>query len=89
MQEKFRGGEIKNALKKAKNNKNGGCGNIRAGLLKYGHRELDDMIANILNSIVCIRVCPREIKRGILIPLQNHAKTKGLKNTVCLSLSCL
>ena len=71
------GSEVGNALKKMKNNKSGGCDNIKAELLKYGDPVLHGEIAKIINNTLNNGTCPKEIRLGILIPLQKPGKTRG------------
>lgn len=62
--------EVRNALRKMKNNKSGGYDNIKAELLKYGDPVLHEEVAEIINNTINNGICPKEIRQGILIPLQ-------------------
>ena len=60
-----------------KNNKSGGCDNIKAELLKYGDPVLHGEIAKIINNTINNGTCPNEIRLGTLIPLQKPGKSRG------------
>ena len=60
-----------------KNNKSAGIDNVVAEQLKYGPREITQGITDLLNSIAKTGNHPKEVKKGILIPLPKPGKKKG------------
>ena len=66
--------EVENAIKKLKDNKAAGSDNLTAEQLKF---EPSLIIADILNTAAETGEHPREIKSGLLNPLQKPGKKKG------------
>ena len=73
----FTADEVTKAIKSLKNNKSPGGDNIRAEQLKYGGDETPQEIAKILNEMARTGEHPKEIKEGILTPLQKPGKARG------------
>ena len=69
--------EISKAAKSLKNNKSAGKDNLQPELIKYAPHEIHSEIANILNEAARTGIHPKEIKEGILIPLQKPGKPQG------------
>ena len=68
---------VKAAITSLKNNKSPGSDNIKAEQLKYAPDSIHRHIVNIFNETAKTGVFPRELKEGILIPLQKPGKEKG------------
>jgi hypothetical protein len=77
MSRPFTSGEISKAVKALKSNKSPGSDNITAEQLKFGPDILNEIIADMFNTIAKTGQCPEEIKHGILVPLQKPGKEKG------------
>ena len=60
-----------------KNGKSVGSDNIKAEQLKYGPEEVAHTICELLNHMARTGEHPREIKHGILAPLQKPGKKCG------------
>ena len=69
--------EIEKAVKSLKNNKCPGIDEISSEQIKYGPRELHEEITSILNQIAETGNTLKEIKTGVLIPLQKPGKKIG------------
>ncbi len=69
--------EVQKAIRSLKNNKSAGIDNIRAEQLKYGGKTVPAQITNIINHIARTGEYPKEIKQGILTPLQKPGKKSG------------
>ena len=59
-----------------KNNKSAGCDLLRAEHLKYAPDLLYEEIAELLNNVVETGDFPKELKIGLLVPLQKPGKKK-------------
>ena len=77
MRTPFTDTEVKKAINKLKNGKSVGIDNIKAEQLKYGPHEVAHTIAEIINDMAKTGEYPREIKHGILTPLQKPGKKSG------------
>ena len=77
MNKPFMAEEIKLASKKLKNDKSPGIDKIRAEQIKYGPDKINNIIADILNETAESGNGPRELKSGILRPLQKPLKKRG------------
>ena len=73
----FNPNEIKKAINKLKNGKSAGCDNIKAEQLKYGPDLVAETITEIINHMAETGEHPKEIKHGILTPLQKPGKKCG------------
>ena len=69
--------EVEKAVKALKNNKSAGADEIKAEQLKYGPTSVYDSIADIFNTLATTGECPKEVKEGLLLPLQKPGKAKG------------
>ena len=69
--------EVRNAIKKLKNNKSPGNDGIIVELLKYSPEKIFEIIAEIYNQTACTGEYPKEITQGILHAIQKPGKTKG------------
>ena len=69
--------EVKEAVKKLKNNKSPGCDNIPAELIKNSPEIVHNQIAEILNEAAKTGNKPKEINLGQLIPIPKPNKPKG------------
>ena len=76
LEEPFTTDEVKIAIKKLKNNKSPGEDEIRAEQLKNCDDKTIEEITEILNRISKGET-PKEIKEGLLAPLQKPGKVKG------------
>ena len=90
MQKSFSEEEVRRAVNSLKNNKSAGIDDIHAEHLKNGPSIVLSKIAEILNLIAETGEYPKEIKTGILVPLQKPGKRKGppanLRPVILLSL---
>ena len=77
MKDPFTSEEIGKAIRSLKNNKSAGIDDITAEQLKYGPKELNQGIADILNSTAKTGIHPKELKDGVLIPIPKPNKKKG------------
>ncbi len=77
MRIRFTQDEVGKAIKSLKNNKSAGIDDVVAEQLKYGPQEINQGIADLLNSIAKTGKHPKEVKEGILIPLPKPGKKKG------------
>jgi hypothetical protein len=68
--------EVKKAISSLKNNKSAGCDKLRAEHLKFAPDEINEHIANLLNNVAETGEYPKEIKTGLLTPLQKTGKRK-------------
>ncbi len=73
----FTGDEVQKAIKSLKNNKSPRIDEIVAEQLKYGPKEINQGIADLMNEIARTGRHPMEVKEGILIPLPKPGKKKG------------
>ena len=69
--------EVEKAIKKLKNNKAAGIDNLAAEQLKYGPSMITKIIAYILNTTAETGEHPKEIRTGLLNPLQKPGKKRG------------
>lgn len=69
--------EVKQAIKTLKNNKSAGADEMKAEQLKYGGKIIPQKIAEILNETAKTGKHPKELKEGILTPLQKPGKKAG------------
>ena len=69
--------EVENAINKLKNDKSPGTDNITPEQLKCAPKIVHKHIADIFNNMAETGTYPKEIKQGILIPLQKPGKEKG------------
>ena len=76
LQNPFTVEEVKKAIKSLKNNKSAGCDLLRAEHLKYAPDLLYEEIAELLNNVVETGDFPKELKIGLLVPLQKPGKKK-------------
>ena len=77
MQKSFSEEEVRRAVNSLKNNTSAGIDDIHAEHLKNGPSIVLSKIAEILNLIAETGEYPKEIKTGILVPLQKPGKRKG------------
>ena len=77
LQNPFTVEEVKKEIKSLKNNKSAGCDLLRAEHLKYAPDLLYEEIAELLNNVVETGEFPKELKIGLLVPLQKPGKKKG------------
>ena len=77
MEEPFTPDEIRKAINKLKNGKSPGCDNIKSEQLRYGPEIVEETICDILNHTAETGEHPKEIKYGILTPLQKPNKKQG------------
>jgi len=68
--------EVIAAIKSLKNNKSPGCDNLKAENLKYAPSTCI-CITKILNNIAETGIYPKELKQGLLVPLQKPGKPRG------------
>ena len=73
----FNTDEVKQAIKKLKNNKSPGSDGITAEQLKHAPNIVSEKIADIFNNLAETGNYPDEIKLGILVPLLKPGKPKG------------
>ena len=69
--------EIQKAVKSLKNNKSAGCDFLRSEHLKNAPEIIHEHIAHLLNNVAETGEFPKEIKLGLLTPLQKPGKPKG------------
>ena len=69
--------EVSKAINKLKNGKSVGRDKIKAEQLKYGPEEVATTICELINQMAKTGEHPREIKLGILTPLQKPGKKCG------------
>ena len=69
--------EIQKAIKSLKNNKSAGCDLLRSEHLKNAPEIIHEHIADLLNNVAETGEFPKEIKLGLLTPLQKPGKPKG------------
>ena len=69
--------DVKTAIKKLKNNKTAGSDNLAAEQLKYGPSIVATLISDILNTAAETGEHPKEIRCGLLNPLQKPGKERG------------
>ncbi len=69
--------EIKNAVKKLKNNKSPGIDEICAEMIKYSPEIVYKQIAEVYNQMAKTGDVPEEIIEGILVPLPKPGKSRG------------
>ena len=65
--------EVKKAIKSLKNNTSTGCDLLRAEHLKYA----PELLAELLNNVVETGEFPKELKIGLLVPLQNQERKRN------------
>ena len=73
----FTATDIEKAVKKLKDNKSAGIDQLRPEQLKKGPSNVYDEIAKIFNIMAETGEHPKEIKTGVLVPLQKPGKAKG------------
>ena len=78
--------EIKSAIKNLKNNKSPGIDKLTAEQLKHGPDKIATIIDDILNSTAEQGIGPKELKRGILRPLQKWSTQIGQARLVWLGM---
>ena len=76
----FTGEEIEKAVKKLKNNRSPGIDNINAELIKYGPKELTNLIAKVYNATAETGEYAEEIKIGVLNPIPKPKKKGPVAN---------
>ena len=69
--------EIEKAIKSLKNNKSPGIDDLKAELIKHAPKIVYEEIAEILNITAKSGVFPKELRTGILTPLQKPGKKIG------------
>ncbi len=69
--------EISKAARSLKNNKSPGIDELSAEYLKYAPTEVHRHIANLLNATAETGAYPKELKQGILTPLEKPGKKRG------------
>ena len=69
--------EVKNAIKKQKNNRSPGNDGITVEMLKYAPDKIYEIMAEIYNSIAETGDLPKELIEGILCAIQKPGKKKG------------
>ena len=77
MRNPFTKEEVQKAINSLKNNRSAGIDEIKAEQLKYGSNETIKEITEILNEMAKTGKYPKEIKQGILTPLQKPGKKQG------------
>ena len=77
MSKPFTTNEIMTAVKRMKTNKTPGCDDIQIELIKHAPNNIIEAIAEIYNNLSETGDCPKEIKHGLLRPLQKPGKAKG------------
>ena len=73
----FQREEVEKAVKALKNNRSAGGDDLKAEQLKHGPTIVYDKITEILNEMAETGEHPKEVKEGILIPLQKPGKPQG------------
>ena len=66
----FTATDVETAVKKLKNNKSAGIDQLKTEQLKKGPSNVYGEIADIFNIMAETGEYPREIKTGVLVPLQ-------------------
>jgi len=77
MEKPFTTDEIEKAVKSMKNGKSAGIDELHSELLKYAPSCVKQEIADILNTVAETGEYPKELRTGILTPLQKPGKKKG------------
>ena len=77
MRHPFTSGEICMAKAKLRNGRSPGYDNVIAEYIKYAPKEVDELIAEILNIAAATGDVPKELVQGILYALQKPGKTMG------------
>ena len=77
MKNPFKAEEIKEAVKKLKNNKSPGKDQITAEQIKNAPEILYRIIADMFNNVAKTGEYPKEIIEGLIIPIQKQGKKKG------------
>ena len=71
--------EVKAAVKSMKNNKSCGIDKVKAELIKYGNHKIIEEIARLLNIVAKTGKYPKEIKKGLLVPLPSDKLVPSIK----------
>ena len=80
LQNPFTVEEVKKAIKSLKYNKSAGCDLLRTEHLKYAPDLLYEEIAELLNNVVETRDFLKELKIGLLVPLQKPGKNRNISD---------